>query len=161
VLGQRLFICGQVSWVRQRGVWSFFRQTAHHNDCLGIAPTRYLAGYGLPRKFRSRRQRGRLTRTWRSRPAVRPGGNQGILGSLRCSSTRAASRRLSSNQGALDDLRGAVSQIRKLSNKLSTNNWAHSANHHLARQVHHRHVLTLWGTTGWCSRRESNPEPWD
>jgi|SRR5580693_4848972 hypothetical protein len=49
----------------------------------------------------------------------------------------------------------------KLSNKLSTPNWVDSANHHLARQVHHRHVLTLWGTTGWCSRRESNPEPWD
>jgi len=67
----------------------------------------------------------------------------GIVGSLRCSSTRSGSRRLSSNQGALDDVGGAVFQIGKLSNKLSTHNWAHSANHHLARQVHQRHVLTL------------------
>jgi hypothetical protein len=56
---------------------------------------------------------------------------------------------------------GDCFQIRKLSNKLSTHDWAHSANRQLARQVHRRHVLTLWDTTGWCSRRESNPEPWD
>jgi hypothetical protein len=38
---------------------------------------------------------------------------------------------------------GGCFPIRKLSNKLSTHNWAHSANHRLARQVHQRHVLTL------------------
>ena len=38
---------------------------------------------------------------------------------------------------------GAVFQIRKLSNKLSTHDRAHSANHQLSRQVHQGHVLTL------------------
>ena len=38
---------------------------------------------------------------------------------------------------------GDCFQIRKLSNKLSTHDWAPSANNGLARQVHDRHVLTL------------------
>jgi hypothetical protein len=42
---------------------------------------------------------------------------------------------------------GGCFLIRKLSNKLSTHDWAHSANRQLARQVHQRHVLTLWDTT--------------
>jgi hypothetical protein len=42
---------------------------------------------------------------------------------------------------------GGCFLIRKLSIRLSTHDWAHSANHQLARQVHQRHVLTLWDTT--------------
>jgi hypothetical protein len=78
--------------------------------------------------------------------AARLPQRRGIIGSLRCSSTRSGSRRLSSKQIALDDVRGAVFQIPKLSNKLSTPGWPKAAHPQLARQVHQRHVLTLWDT---------------
>jgi hypothetical protein len=67
----------------------------------------------------------------------------------------------SSHQGLVNRSSGACFPICKLSNKLSTDGRADAASHQLARQVHQGHILTLWDTTSWCSRRESNPEPWD
>ncbi|GAC1650246.1 MAG: hypothetical protein NVS9B11_23400 [Candidatus Dormibacteraceae bacterium] len=45
--------------------------------------------------------------------------------------------------GPGDDSSGACFPIGKLSNKLSTGDWAHAAHDGLTRQVHQSHVVTL------------------
>jgi len=64
---------------------------------------------------------------------------------------------LRSNHAPVTTDRGLASPICKLSHKLSRGDEADAAYQQLTRQVHQRHVLTLWDTTSWCSRRESNP----
>jgi hypothetical protein len=67
----------------------------------------------------------------------------GILGPLRFDSSQ-FSETVAEFKPAPDPRRSrACFSNRKLSNKLSTDDWAHAANHQLARQVHQRHVLTL------------------
>jgi hypothetical protein len=68
------------------------------------------------------------------------------MGSLRPGSSPSKGRWLSAKRALVDRSSGACFSNRKLSNKLSKHDWAHSANHQLARQVHQRHFLTLWDT---------------
>jgi hypothetical protein len=55
---------------------------------------------------------------------------------------------LSAIRGGPGDVgRGLFPPICKLSNKLTTGDRADAAHQQLTRQVHQRHVLTLWDTT--------------
>src|SRR5579859_2468896 len=49
----------------------------------------------------------------------------------------------------------------KVSNRVSSGSRGPSADQRLRLPAPQRDSLRLCDTTSWCSRRESNPEPWD
>ncbi len=56
---------------------------------------------------------------------------------------------------------GVALATAKVSNEVSNAAWVEGAGQPLRLPAPQRDSLRLCDTTCWCSRRESNPEPWD